>query len=525
MKDNKIYNAALYCRLSLDDGSIGESGSIQTQKIILEEYAKIHEFKIYDIYIDDGYSGLNFNRPGFQRMIQDIQNDKVNLVITKDLSRFGRNYIETGYYTEHYFKDIGVRYIAINDGIDTINDNNDIAPFKNILNDMYSKDLSRKVKAAKKSRNQKGLYTAAQVPYGYKKDSEDKNHLIVDEEIRPIIKFIYKLALEGYGCPKIATILTEKGIYTPGYYKRINGDSRFARYKNQGWTYVTVRKILSDVVYLGHIESNKYEVINYKTKKRVPVPKERHLIIKNTHEPIISQSDFDSVQSMIASRTHSWIHTHENLFKGIIYCAHCGNRMALVYQKRKYGNVSHTYKCTTYMRNKDYCPRPNTLLYRQIKIIVEQELKYLINNINRDEFIDKLIERKKKVIFNDDIESKISKLEARKDKLYQLTKKVYDDALNEIIDTTTSSKMIKEYQEEQKKIVSEIETLKHQKQEEESTIKNYKLLKEKVNEFLDFKELNSLIVHSLISRIEVGYRDNPRTIKIYYKFINDSISN
>ena len=177
------------------------------------------------------------------------------------------------------------------------------------------------------------------------------------------------------------------------------------------------------------------------------------------------------------------------------------------------------------MRNKDYCPRPNTLLHRQIKSIVEQELRYLMSNINRDEFVTKLIERKKKESSSVDIESRISKLEARKDKLYQLTKKVYDDALNEIIDSETSSKMIKEYQEEQKKITSEIETLKNLKQEEESTIENYKLLKEKVNEFLEFKELNSLIVHSLISRIEVGYRDNPRTIKIYYKFIDDSISN
>lgn len=339
------------------------------------------------------------------------------------------------------------------------------------------------------------------MPYGYKKDPLDNNHLIVDEEIRPIIKLIYKLALEGHGCPKIASILTEKGIYTPGYYKRIKGDIRFARFKNQGWTYVTVRKILGDVVYLGHI------------------------IVKNTHEAIISQSDFDSVQSMIASRTHPWLHGHENLFKGIIYCAHCGNRMALVYQKRKYSNVSHTYKCTTYMRNKDYCPRTNTLLHRQIKKIVELELRDLTKNINREEFLTKLIERKRKESSNVDIESKISKLEARKDKLYQLTKKVYDDALNEIIDSETSSKMIKEYQEEQKRIVSEIESLKNLKQEEESRVENYKLLKEKVNEFLEFKELNSLIVHSLISRIEVGYREVPRTIKIYYKFIDDSISN
>ena len=193
MKDNKIYNTALYCRLSLDDGSVGESGSIQTQKMLLEKYCKDNGYEIYDYYIDDGYSGLNYNRPNFQRTIQDIQGGKINLVITKDLSRLGRNYIETGYYTEHYFKYVGVRYIAINDGIDTINDNNDIAPFKNILNDMYSKDLSRKVKAAKRSRNQKGLYTAAQVPYGYIKDPTNKNHLIVDEDVRHVIELIFEL--------------------------------------------------------------------------------------------------------------------------------------------------------------------------------------------------------------------------------------------------------------------------------------------------------------------------------------------
>lgn len=224
---------------------------------------------------------------------------------------------------------------------------------------------------------------------------------------------------------------------------------------------------------------------------------------------------------MIASRTHPWIHNHENLFKEIIYCAHCGNRMALVYQKRKSGTVSHTYKCTTYMRNKDYCPRPNTLLYKQIKEIVELEIRNLVKNINQDEFITKWMEKNKKDKSNIDIESKVNKLKARKDKLYQLTKKVYDDALNEIIDSDTSSKIIKEYQDEQKKIVSEIEILKNLKKEEESTIENYKLLKRKVNEFLEFKEIDSLIVHSLISRIEVGYRDNPRTIKIYYKFIDD----
>ena len=184
MIESILYKTAIYCRLSLDDGSLGESGSIQTQKMMLEKYCRDNNFTIKEVYIDDGYSGLNFNRPGFQRMIQDVQNKKINLVITKDLSRLGRDYIMTGYYTENYFKDNRVRYIAINDGIDTINDNNDIAPFKNILNDMYAKDLSRKVKSAKRQRALNGLFISAQVPYGYMKELTNKNNLVVNVKCR-----------------------------------------------------------------------------------------------------------------------------------------------------------------------------------------------------------------------------------------------------------------------------------------------------------------------------------------------------
>lgn len=198
--EQTIYNAALYCRLSKDDEQAGESVSIGTQKIILEKFCKENGFTVYDVYVDDGYSGLNFDRLDFQRMIRDIEAGKINLVITKDLSRFGRDYIQTGYYTEVYFIQKSVRYIAVNDGIDTNRDDNDIAPFKNILNDMYAKDLSRKVKTAKRQRAYKGLYISSQTPYGYKIDPLDKNHLVVDEEVADVVKEIFRLALAGKVC-------------------------------------------------------------------------------------------------------------------------------------------------------------------------------------------------------------------------------------------------------------------------------------------------------------------------------------
>ena len=208
MKQNKLYNVAIYCRLSLDDGNEGDSSSIKTQKIMLEEYVKEKGFNIYDYYIDDGFSGLNFNRPAFKRMIKDIEAGFVNLVITKDLSRLGRDYIMTGYYNEIFFPSHDVRYISINDNVDTLYDNNDIAPFKNILNDMYAKDISRKVKSAKRLLMQKGMYMASQPPYGYKKDPNDKNHLVIDEEAgkTTLTKLLLKLYEPEEGTIKINNI-------------------------------------------------------------------------------------------------------------------------------------------------------------------------------------------------------------------------------------------------------------------------------------------------------------------------------
>ena len=291
MNEKTIYRAALYCRLSKDDEQAGDSVSIETQRMMLTGFCYERGFKIYEVYTDDGYSGLNFNRPAFQRMLEDIDRGKVNMVVTKDLSRLGRDYIQTGYYTDIYFSQKKVRYIAINDNIDTSREDNDIAPFKNILNDMYAKDLSRKVKSAKRQRAYQGLYISAQAPYGYKVDPEDKNHLIVDEEAAEVVWEIFDLALERYTLVQISDILTKRGIITPGAYKALNGDTRFTKHHDRsssGWCYQTVRKILRDQVYTGDMVNHKCEILNYKTKERSNVPKEKQIIVADRHEPIVS---------------------------------------------------------------------------------------------------------------------------------------------------------------------------------------------------------------------------------------------
>ena len=517
-----IYNVGLYCRLSLDDGNVGESGSIQTQKIILSKYAKDNNFNVYKIYVDDGYSGLNYNRPAFNEMLSDIESGKINMVITKDLSRLGRDYIQTGYYTEIYFPDHKVRYIALSDGIDTINQNNDIAPFKNILNDMYAKDLSRKVKLAKRSRALDGLFISAQTPFGYMKDPNNKNHLVVDEEAKSIIIKIFQLAKEGLGTYRIAKILNEEGVITPSRYKFQKGDTRFARFNNTVWRTETVNAILTDMVYCGHMENHKYEVSNYKTKKMVRVPDSEHIIVRNTHEAIISEEDFEIVNNMIKSRISPRKHESENLFKSIVYCAHCGNRMVLTHQTRNSNYVSQTYKCHKHNRDIDLCPEPNTILYSELKKVVLEDLRNLAKKITADDFIEEYLKRKKLKNKNTNNDKEILKLKNRKETIYQLIKKVYEDNQKGLLDSEMTTRMINDYQKELKDIDTKLAKYNEQKVANENLEGNLIKLREVALQTLSFEEPTIGLIQSLISKIEVGYRRSPRHIKIYYRFIEDS---
>ena len=227
--------AAGYCRLSKDDNLPGESMSIGTQKSMIEDFCADQGFTLCDFYIDDGYSGLSFKRPGFQRLLTDIEQGRINIVITKDLSRLGRDYIMTGYYSEIYFPSMSVRYIALSDDFDSEKGYNDIAPFKNILNDMYARDISRKVKNAKRQRAKQGLFTSSQPPYGYKQDEENKGHLLIDEEAAQVVRLIFDLAAAGKGAVAIADELKARKIVTPSTYKYRRSDVRFSRYGKNGW--------------------------------------------------------------------------------------------------------------------------------------------------------------------------------------------------------------------------------------------------------------------------------------------------
>lgn len=533
----ELYKTGLYCRLSQDDGQEGDSSSIQTQKIMLEKFAKENGFVIHDFYVDDGYSGLNFDRPDFQRMLNDIDAGKINMVITKDLSRLGRDYIMTGYYTEIYFSNKNIRYIAINDNIDTIKDNNDIAPFKNILNDMYAKDISRKIKSAKRQRMYQGMYIASQPPYGYKVNPENKNQLVIDDEAAEVVREIYRLALTNIGVVRIVNILNERGIIAPSIYKANHGDNKFIKlvetrrvqFKNydiETWNAATVGKILRDMVYVGDMENHKYEVRNYKTKKCTRVPDDEHIIVRNTHEAIISREDFAKVQEMIKNRQRPSRHNHPNIFKGIIKCQNCGRTFTLYYNERRTGKLVWRYKCMGKYLKHGKDTELNSIGYDEIYEIVFARLRTLTESIRNqgDRYIENLVEKT-------DTKSKTQKLEIEKSKISKrlnvigkVVKRLYEDYVGGDLTDGNYQEMLSEYQAEQKKLnqrLAEIQAVMNASTDRKEKIKKFKSI---ATQYLDFEILTSELVNNLIDHIEVGLPKETdgritREINIVYRFL------
>ena len=298
---NNIYNVGLYIRLSReDDDKNYESESITNQKSLLLQYAKENNLRVYDIYIDDGFSGTNFDRPGFIRLIKDIENKKINMVITKDMSRLGRDYIGTGELVEKFFPEHNVRYIAVTDNIDTYLDstNNDIAPFKAIMNDFYAKDISKKIKTSLKAKMKDGKYVGGRAPFGYTKDPDNKNQLLVDEEQAIVVKRIFDMALDGLSYYKIADILTSEGIKTPASYYNFEWCGNYNPTFNK-WNAKTIYDILNKRIYTGDLVQGRRCKVNYKVKKIVKNNPNNYIVVENTHEAIIDKDVFYEVQKKL----------------------------------------------------------------------------------------------------------------------------------------------------------------------------------------------------------------------------------
>lgn len=342
------YRAALYIRLSKEDEHEGPSESVSNQQSMLEAFVQQHRLTVFDTYVDDGWSGTNFDRPNFQRMIADIEAGRVNMVITKDLSRLGRDYILTGHYMERYFPERRVRYISLLDGIDTGVDStaNDLTPFRAIMNDMYAKDISKKISSVKRDKQRKGLFIGGKPVYGYKMHPTEKNRIVMDEGAAPTVRRVFGMALEGMSCRQIAVRLNAEGVPTPAAYAGLP-------VANPGpytglWRSERISDMLQNETYIGNMVQGRTRKVSYKSKKCIKQDRRDWVVVEGTHEPIIDRETFDQVQRLIGSRRHTRSRTYDFLLKGLIFCHECGCPLAVLNRKNAAGENTLYFVCRTY---------------------------------------------------------------------------------------------------------------------------------------------------------------------------------
>ena len=346
MLKQQANTAGLLCRLSRDDGGDAESNSITTQRQMLRRYAKEQGFQVYDEYIDDGISGTTMDRPGFQRMVRDIEDGKIGIVLCKDLSRLGRNNALVAYYTEIFFPDNDIRLIAIGDGIDTAKGDNEIMPFKSVVNEYYARDISRKIRAAYRTKALNGEFTGPYAPYGYRKNPENPRHLIPDDNATQIVKRIFQMAADGVTPFRIAAQLSREHIPTPNNYFADQG-MKVKRPKYPEWSKTTVLQILHNRTYLGHLICLKQTTKSFKNKKTVYLPEDKWVVTENTHEPIIDQYTFDIAQKIAHVKKREGKPLMENIFSGLLKCSTCGGGLGLACREE---NMYGQYNCNLYRR-------------------------------------------------------------------------------------------------------------------------------------------------------------------------------
>lgn len=504
VSNQEKYNCALYCRLSKDDDLQGESNSITNQREILTQYAKENNLNIYDVYIDDGYSGTNFERPDFKRMIQDIKDKKVNMVIVKDSSRLGRDYIGFGEYVEKIFPENQVRLISILDNYDSAIDNGvaDTLPFRAVINDLYAKDISKKVKASKHKNAVNGLFNGNRTPYGYKRSETDRHKLVIDEEYAQNIRRIFDLYLEGTALNQIAYTLNDEHIPTPS---QISGTGRNVC---TIWKPSSIKHILKNEVYIGNMVQEKCKRINYKLKKRIKNDKSKWTRVENTHEPIIDKEKFYAVQNILDSKSETRVKSRNLLLKGLVVCSDCGKKMGIT----THSSDTVYMRCHTYaILPKQRLCTPHNINYKKLENAVITEIQRIgqtyLDKKKMKQIIDIKYEEQEK---SQEISKQKSLLAKSIEFLDFQIEKLYEDKLNGLINNNDFSRMydkkVKEREENQNKL-QELNKIKFEKQ----TIDYEKI----INEFLEKDNITAYMLNSLIEKIEVGEN---KQVTIYYKF-------
>lgn len=525
---NKI--TALYCRLSRDDEYSGDSMSIQTQKAMLKHYADEHGFGNCQYFIDDGYSGTNYNRPDFQRLLSEIEAGKVGTVIVKDLSRLGREYLQTGYYTEIMFPKYNVRFIAVNDNVDSSNGENEFAPFKNIINEWYAKDISKKVRSAYRTKALKGEYTGRRAPYGYMKSPEDKHKLIPDEHA-PIVQRMYRMALEGKTCAEIAYTLKQEHIATPGAYTR---DKNGVLQKTEGvqfpydWIKRGVQVILQNPVYTGDMVSQRRTSKSFKDKRVIVRPESEWITVPNTHEPLVSREDFETVQKRISVKKHFNEANPDNIFKGLLVCGECGK--TIVYKKEHSVNHTPKYKCNRYVRHGRGSCTPHSINADDLKTIVLEDINrhIALSSEDRSSYIERLVNRSDSEIHGEkaSYQKEMQKIKQRLDELNIILQNLYEDRVFKRISEERYFVMSASLENEEAQLKERYNELQIKLTHYTKQSKSVQEFADLLEQYITITELDAVLLNTLIEKIviheqidEDGNKVMP--IEIYYRFIGN----
>ena len=519
----KSFRVGLYMRLSREDGDKEESSSVTNQREMLKRYVSEQpNFFIVKDYVDDGWTGANFDRPKFKEMIADIEAGIIDTVITKDLSRLGRERLGVGHYTEIYFPEHNVRYIALLDNIDTYFDAgmNDMAPFKGVINDMYVRDISKKIRSSLIERKKAGNFLGVTAPYGYQKDPNNKFHLIINEKEAEVVKRVFRLYLEGNGLTRIAQILTKDGIPVPGESRDIGKTRRTALYSS--WKQTTIRRILDNRVYLGELVQFKRRKINYKSKRRITVPEEERYICRGTHETIIDEESFNAVQNILKKNKSFKGSKHDYLFKGLLFCSECGARLNVTYSNyalKRYGEYRYTTICYSYSRlYSDICTRHSNSIPELeevlIKHIKEVCSRYINENL-QDELISMAKKQKQFELKQITNEKKLETLEQKISDIGLYIKNLYMDKVKGVVSENDYVSLVADFTKDRDNLIKEkeelIKIINNQKPQIDETAKIEKLAKE----FLSLEKPTKQLLNELIEKITISEN---KKINIYFKF-------
>ena len=507
MKVQQQNSTALYLRLSRDDGSDAESNSIGNQRELLRRYAKEHHFRVFDEYVDDGWSGTNFDRPSFQRMMEDVEAGKVATILVKDLSRLGRNNAMVAYYTEMFFPDNDIRFVAVNDSIDSARGENEIMGFKSIINEWYARDISKKVRSSMKTMAQNGKYVGSNPPYGYKLDPNDRHHLVIDEAVAPIVREIFNWAADGINYNQIAIRLSRRKLPTPrayaieskGVYQSVVNPAFYTE-----WNPQTVRSILRNQEYCGHLVAQKQTTKSFKSQKQVYRPQEEWVIVRDTHAPLVKEVTFEKVQGIIQTKHRENTLRVENIFAGLTKCADCGR--AMTYNCRD--GKSQRFVCNYYRKHSrlGVCT-PHLIPYDALYQAVELQLKatkacIAANDYNLQAFHDNVLMEGIEVN-HQNAQRELEKGRQRMLELDTIVRQLFEQSALGKITESRFQKMSAEYEAEQAALEISLKALHAELSKDMEMLRNARLFMEAMEQYREGTELTASLLRDLIEKIVI----------------------